>query len=66
MMGWGRNADEDSTMAAGMSFEAASGHSCGIDFKAAEHIRKHPEFAWQKELLRDMKSQPWTTFKATF
>jgi hypothetical protein len=56
----------DSTMAAGMSFEAASGHSCGIDFKAAEHIRKHPEFAWQKDLLRDMKSQPWTTFKATF
>ena len=37
-------------MAAHMSLTAALGHACGIDFKAAEHLKKHPEFAWQKEL----------------
>jgi hypothetical protein len=34
---------------------------CGIDFVAASHLAKHPEFSWQKPLLRDMKSMPWTT-----
>jgi hypothetical protein len=49
-------------MAAQMSLTAALGHSCGINFKAAQHLRKHPEFAWQKDFLRDMPSRPWTTF----
>jgi len=24
---------------------------------------KHPEYAWQAPLLRDMKAGPWTQFK---
>jgi len=52
----------DSTLAERMSFTASAGHSCGIDFKAAEHMRKHPELSWEKDLLRDMDSHPWTTF----
>jgi hypothetical protein len=45
-----------------MSLTASAGHSCGIHFKAARHLRLHPEFSWQKEYLRDMNSRPWTTF----
>ncbi len=52
----------DARMAKQMSFEAAAGHACGINFKAAEHLKKHPEFAWQKGLLRDLISSPWTKF----
>jgi phospholipase B-like protein len=54
----------DGAMASRMSLTAALGHSCGINFKAAEHLKKHPEFAWQKDYLRDMPSRPWTTFSA--
>jgi hypothetical protein len=53
----------DSKMAANMSFVARAGHPCGADFMAADFLDKHPEFAWQKPLLRDMKAGPWTTFK---
>ena len=31
-------------------------------FKAADHLRSHPEFSWQQQLLRDMNSYSWTTF----
>jgi hypothetical protein len=51
-------------MAAEMSFVAAAGHACGLDFKAADHVHAHPEFFWQEPLLRDMNSHPWTTFSA--
>jgi hypothetical protein len=52
----------DAAMVASMSFEAAAGHACGLHFKAADHIKAHPEFAWQKDLLHDMNAQPWTRF----
>jgi hypothetical protein len=52
----------DSKMAANMSFVARAGHPCGADFLAADFLEKHPEFSWQKPLLRDMKAGPWTTF----
>ncbi|HTS37969.1 MAG TPA: C45 family peptidase [Candidatus Solibacter sp.] len=52
----------DSAMAAKMSFVARAGHPCGADFKAADFLDKHPEFGWQKALLRDMKAGPWTVF----
>jgi hypothetical protein len=45
-----------------MSFSAAAGHACGLDFKAANHLRAHPDLDWEKSLLRDMNAQPWTTF----
>jgi len=28
---------------------------------AARHLAAHPELAWQKPELRDMKAYPWTT-----
>lgn len=53
----------DQTMSEHMSFTAAAGHACGIDFHAGKHLAEHPEFNWQKGLLRDMPSQPWTVFR---
>jgi hypothetical protein len=54
----------DAAMAKRMSFEAAMGHPCGLDFRAAAHLAKHPEHAWTKPLLRDLVAQPWTAFTA--
>jgi hypothetical protein len=54
----------DSAMAAKMSFAARAGHPCGEDFRAADFLEHHPEYAWQKPLLRDMKAGPWTVFSA--
>jgi hypothetical protein len=54
----------DSQMAANMSFVARAGHPCGADFLAADFLERHPEFSWQKPLLRDMKAGPWTTFQS--
>ena len=57
-----QNKAADGAMAERMSMTAALGHACGIDFKAAAHLKGHPEFSWQKTILRDMPSRPWTTF----
>lgn len=57
-----QNKVADAAMAERMSFTAAAGHACGIAFHAAAHLKAHPEFAWQKDLLRDMPSGQWTTF----
>ena len=54
----------DSAMAEKMSFVARAGHPCGADFLAAEFLDHHPEYTWQKPLLRDMKAGPWTVFTA--
>jgi hypothetical protein len=54
----------DSKMAANMSFVARAGHPCGADFLAADFLERHPEYSWQKPLLRDMKAGPWTIFQA--
>ncbi len=62
MAGAVQNKAADANLAAKMSFSAAAGHACGMDFKAAEHVRAHPEFAWQKDLQRDMNAHAWTTF----
>jgi phospholipase B-like protein len=52
----------DSAMAAKMSFVARAGHPCGADFLAEPFLEHHPEYSWQKPLLRDMKAGPWTVF----
>jgi hypothetical protein len=57
-----QNKVADAAMAEKMSFRAALGHACGMNFKAADHLKQHPEFAWQRDTLRDMNSRPWTTF----
>jgi len=59
-----QNKVTDAEMAAKMSFAAAAGHACGKDFVAATHLAAHPELAWQKPELRDMKAYPWTTISA--
>jgi hypothetical protein len=41
-----QNKAADGTMIARMSFTAAMGHADGIDFKAAEHLKNHPDFTW--------------------
>jgi hypothetical protein len=54
----------DSHMAETLSFFAHTGHPCGADFLAEPFLKAHPEFAWQKPILRDMKAGPWTAFRA--
>ncbi|HMK31891.1 MAG TPA: C45 family peptidase [Terriglobales bacterium] len=54
----------DADMARNMSFTARRGHPCGEDFLAGEFLKQHPEFAWQKPVLIDLKAGPWTEFKA--
>ena len=59
-----QNKATDAAMTERMSFTAAAGHACGIDFSAARHLQQHPEFAWEQPLLRDLKSMPWTIIQA--
>jgi len=59
-----QNKATDSAMAAKLTFTAAAGHACGQDFNAAKHLAAHPELAWQKDGLRDMKAYPWTEIAA--
>ncbi|MGB9072290.1 MAG: C45 family peptidase [Terriglobales bacterium] len=54
----------DSKMTASMSLRARAGHPCGADFVAKDFLGQHPEYSWQKSVLRDMKAGPWTTFSA--
>ena len=49
-------------MAEELELWAAMGHPCAPDFVAGDFLAKHPEFNWARDLLRDMKTQPWTTF----
>lgn len=53
----------DSDMAAKMSFIGRAGHPCGEDFLVAPFLAAHPQFAWEKPILHDMKAGPWTEFK---
>jgi hypothetical protein len=59
-----QNKATDAAMAEKMQFTAAAGHACGTDFSAVKHLQQHPEFAWEKSELRDMKAYPWTTISA--
>jgi hypothetical protein len=59
-----QNKVSDAAMGEKLTLTAAAGHACGLHFKAADHLRRHPEFAWEKEYLRDMNSHPWATFSA--
>ncbi len=64
MAGAVQNKATDASLAADMGLVAAAGHACGKDFKAADHLRAHSEFSWQKDLQRDMNAHPWTNFSA--
>ncbi|MBI5282301.1 MAG: peptidase C45 [Candidatus Solibacter usitatus] len=54
----------DAAMVRRMELEASMGHACGLGFDAAAHLKKNPRYAWQKPLLRDLPSRPWTLFRA--
>jgi hypothetical protein len=54
----------DAAMAERMTMTASMGHSCGLGFNAAQHLKEHPEFIHLRGLLRDLPSQPWTEFSA--
>ena len=58
-----QNKAADTAMIAQMSFTAAMGHADGLDFKAAIHLKEHPEFAWEAGVLRDLDSHAWTMFR---
>jgi hypothetical protein len=47
-----------------MTFQAALGHACGTGFKAADHLAKYKDFAWQRDILRDMPARGWAKFSA--
>ncbi|MGC2245298.1 MAG: C45 family peptidase [Terriglobales bacterium] len=57
-----QNKVADAAMVEHMSFAAHAGHACGMNFKAADQLREHPEFGWEQGVLRDMDAYPWTTF----
>jgi Phospholipase B len=54
----------DSAMAQNMTLQARAGHPCGEDFIADKFLKEHPEFDWQRPILKDMKGNPWAEFKA--
>ena len=54
----------DAGMVQRLEMDAAMGHPCGLDFRAAPFLAQHPQFAWQKALLRDLPARPWTRFTA--
>ncbi len=54
----------DSKMAESLSFFAHTGHPCGEDFLAEPFLKAHPQYEWQRPILHDMKSGPWTEFRA--
>ena len=57
-----QNKVADAASAEKMSLTALLGHACGRDFKAGEHLAKHPEYAWLQDVLHDMNSRGWTKF----
>ena len=59
-----QNKVTDAAGAEKMSLTAALGHACGLHFKAAEHLAKHPEYDWYKSILNDMPGRSWTRFTA--
>jgi hypothetical protein len=63
--GAAQNKVADASMIAHMTFAAHAGHACGMNFKAGEQLRGHPEFGWEQSVLRDMDAYPWTKFSIT-
>jgi hypothetical protein len=57
-----QNKITDGAGAEKLTLFAALGHACGTGFKAADHLAKHPEYGWMKDILRDMPARGWTKF----
>ena len=54
----------DAKLARSLAFRARAGQPCGDDFIAAQFLKEHPEFDWQRPRLQDMLGNPWAEFKA--
>jgi hypothetical protein len=54
----------DSELAGHMSLIAHLGHPCGESFHVKPFLKAHPQYDWEKSILRDMPAYPWTTFTA--
>ncbi|MGH9897623.1 MAG: C45 family autoproteolytic acyltransferase/hydrolase, partial [Pyrinomonadaceae bacterium] len=52
----------DSKMTEKMQLWAAMGHQCASDFIAEDFLKAHSEYEWMRDILPDMKTQPWTSF----
>jgi hypothetical protein len=59
-----QNKVADAASAEKMTMMALLGHACGRSFKAADHLAKHSEFAWERDILKDMPARSWTKFAA--
>ena len=59
-----QNKVADAASAEKMTMMALLGHACGRGFKASEHLVKHAEFAWVRDILKDMPARSWTKFTA--
>jgi hypothetical protein len=55
----------DSSMTRNMTLQARAGRPCGEDFISDTFLKEHPEYDWQRPILKDMKGNPWTEFKAS-
>jgi hypothetical protein len=55
----------DSAMAEKLSFVAGAGHPCGVAFHAKQHLKDHPDQAWQASELEDLKANAWTVVSAS-
>jgi len=59
-----QNKVTSAALAGKMSFTAALGHACGLDFHSASHLARYPKYAWYQPILHDMDARPWTEFQA--
>ena len=57
-----QNKVADAAMVTRMELSAHMGHACGLNFVAADHLREHKQFAWEKKMLTDMDAGAWTVF----
>jgi hypothetical protein len=53
----------DSELAESLALLAAAGRPCGQPFVAAPFLAAHPEFAWQRSVLRDLPGGRFVLFR---
>jgi hypothetical protein len=59
-----QNKVTDGAGAEKMSMTAAMGHACGRGFQARRHLEKYPQFAYLRDILKDLPARGWARFTA--
>jgi len=54
----------DTDLGKKLSFIGRWGTADGMPFDAAKFLNEHPQYDWQKGLLKDRPTQPWTVFRS--